>query len=125
MNTQEIQNIYLTVIMIPRMEQSGNESTYSLLKKSGYFEMYDQVTVEGIRQTLIEHPDCIDEWLEYSECQRSHPTWFFQSDGTDYEVGFVSINTEEVPVTRTRYQDRFEACATFIKNTLELVRQIP
>jgi hypothetical protein len=120
---KNIQDVCLNVILIPRQEKKVNESTYSLLKKSSYFETYNQITVEAIRQVLLEHPDCIDDWIQYSEDQRCHPTWFFRQDTTDYEVGFVSLDANDVPVTK--YQDRFEACATFIKNKFELVRQIP
>jgi len=121
MNANDIHQLCLNIINIPKiMTKEGNVSFYSLLRESGYSEMPDRVTMEVIREALLEHPDCINDWIQYSEDQRCHPTWFFQRNGADYEVGFVSLDTDDVPVTR--YSDPFEACATFIKQMIERFR---
>jgi hypothetical protein len=44
-HNQAIQDVCLNVITIPKMGQAGNLSEYSLLKKSGYFEMQARLIV--------------------------------------------------------------------------------
>ena len=104
------------------MTREGNVSFYTLLKQGGYAEVYEQVTIEAIRTALIERPDCVKDWIQYSEDQRCHPSWFFRQNGADYELGYVSLETDNAPITK--YSDRFEGCATFIKHLIEMVREI-
>jgi hypothetical protein len=124
MPANEIHQFCLNIINFPAiMTREGNVSFYTLLKESGYYESYDQVTIEAIRQALIERPDFVNDWIQYSEDQRCHPSWFFRQNGVDYELGYVSLETDDVPITK--YSDRFEGCAAFIKHLIEQVRQIP
>ena len=124
MNANDIHQLCLNIISFPAiMRQKGNVSFYTLLKESGYCEAYDQATIVAIRQALIERPDFVNDWIQYSEDQRCHPSWFFRQSGVDYELGYVSLETDDVPITK--YSDRFEGCATFIKNVIELIRRIP
>jgi hypothetical protein len=124
MKAKNIYTLCVNIISFPKMmAQEGNVSFYTLLKESGYSEVHDQVTIDTIRKALIEHPDCVNDWIQYSEDQRCHPSWFFRQNGLNYEVGYVSLETDDVPITK--YSDRFEACAAFIKHLIEQVRQIP
>ena len=110
------------IVRIPRtMVEKQDVSFYALLKESGYFEMHDQTTVGAIREALLQRPEFVNDWIQYSEDQRCHPSWFIQQTGAEYEVGFVSLEANDVPVTK--YSDRFEACATFIKHLIEMMRQ--
>lgn len=123
MTTNRVYQLCVDIIGFPRTtSEKQNVSFYSLLKKSGYFEMRDQTTIAAIREALLEQPDYVNDWIQYSEDQRCHPSWFFRQNGADYEVGFLSLEAHDVPVTK--YSDRFEACATFIKHLIEMVRQI-
>jgi len=102
------------------MEKACNVSPCSLLKKSGYFEMHDQITIEAIHGALCAHPDYVNDWIQFSEDQRCDPVWFFRQNGADYEVGFWSSKADDTPPTK--YSDPLEACATFIKHEIEGIR---
>ena len=122
--TKDIHDVCLNIIGIPEiLTREGNISFYSLLKKSGYFEMHDKITVEAIRQALLEEPDrVIDrviDWIQYSEDQRCGE-WFFLRESGHYEVGFIPSEGDEIPATK--YSDPLEACAIFIKHIIEEVR---
>lgn len=117
---KDIPELCLKIISIPEVfQRERNVSFYSLLKQSGYYEMHDQITVEAIRQALFEQPHYVKDWIQYSEDQRC-TGWFFLKKRSHYEVGFLPSEGDEMPVTK--YSDRFEACATFIKHKIEAVR---
>ena len=124
MSADNVHQLCLNIINFPAiMTRKGDVSFYTLLKESGYSEVHDQVTIEAIRKALLEHPENLNDWLLYSENQRCDPVWYFQQSGVDYEVGYWSSKTGNLPPTK--FSDRFEACATFIKHLIERVRQIP
>jgi len=99
------------------LKQHGNISFYSLLEKSGYFEMRQQITIEAIRETLLGHLDYVNDWMQYSEDERCDPVWFLRQNGAYYELGFWS--SKSGVTTRQKYSDPFEACAVLIKHMIE------
>ena len=118
--TQGEYDLIVGIIGLPKRHQRANSSIYALLKYSGYFEMHDHITVESIREVLVERPDCAQDWIQYSEDKRSDSGWFILQNGADYQVGFYS---RKAGITQTKnYSDRLEACATFIKNEIEDIR---
>lgn len=97
-------------------------SIYNLLKETGYFEMHDQVSDDSIQKMLNHHPDCIDEWIIYSQNKRTSSGWYFKQEGKDsYIVGyFGGTDSENVQL---RFADRIAACAAFIKRESEDIRR--
>lgn len=123
MTMNNTHDLCVNIINFPRvMSQKGDVSFYSLLKKIGYFEMHDQITVKTLREALLEYPGCVNDWIQFSEDQRCSPAWFFRQNGTDYEVGYWSSKADDAPPTK--YSDSLEACAIFIKHKIEGVRLI-
>jgi hypothetical protein len=119
--TKAIRDLSVRIIGLPNRFKTANASIYALLKYSGYFEMHDRITTESIREALSEHPDYIDDWIQYSEDKRCGSGWFILPNGTGHQVGFYS---SKAGITQTtNYSDRLEACATFIKNEIEAVRK--
>ncbi len=87
------------LILIPRMfHRLSNISTYDLLNETGHFENYDKVSEDSIHETLKRHPECIDEWILYSEDKRTSTGWHFkQEDENTYIVGhFVGKDGENI-----------------------------
>ena len=119
--TKDIHAVCLNIISIPEiLTRERDVSFNSLLRKSGFFEMHDKITVEAIQQALLEEPnrviDRVIDWIQYSEDQRCSG-WFFVRESGHYEVGFIPSEGDEIPATK--YSDPLEACATFIKHTIE------
>jgi hypothetical protein len=109
------------LIYLPRnFNRRGNASMYSLLRDSGYFAMHDQVTEDALQQMLLRHPECVDEWMSFSEEKRASAGWFFRRGPKGYDVGyFPVISSRHQPVD---YADGVAACAAFIKREIEDIR---
>ena len=116
-------NIATAVIQIPRtFGNLGNVSIFSLLKGTGYFEMHDQVSEAEIHEALIRQPECVDDWMLYSDDKRSSEGWYLkQGNGSSYTVGFYTGKASDN--RQIQYSDRLDACAAFIKHEIEVIRR--
>lgn len=102
-------------------KNGNNESIYSLLQLIGYFDVYDKITENAILQELINHLDCIEHWLAWSENKRSTDGWFFLKKGSGvYVVGNIGLNGQVSE--KLKFVDATEACAVFIKKEIESIR---
>lgn len=119
-----IDRIADAVVRIPRrMRAAGGISAYDLAARSGYFEHHDGVGEQAISQRLRALPDLVDEWLAYSEDKRVGTGWFFRSTSGRYEVGYYGGASGEH--SSSVHEDRFDACAMFIKREMEAIRVSP
>lgn len=118
MNTKDTVN---KILSIPReFNNLRNTSIYSLLKESGYFETYNQVKEVDIAEALKKQPECITDWLMWSEDKRSSSGWYLkQNEFGKYTVGYFP---ERKDFKLTEYSDLTEACAVFIKREIEEIR---
>jgi len=109
------------IINIPeKFYKQGDVSIYSLLKETGYFELYDQINVEDIYSALKNKRDEIHNWLQWSEDKRSNSGWYFTANETgEYIVGYFPVKEG---IATERYTDVFLACAHFIKKEIEVIR---
>jgi len=118
-----VNNIAIEIVKIPRTFQIRRDmSIVALLKETGYFELYDQVSVTDIREALTREPACVQEWMQYSQNQR-YPGWYLTLNDEDlYEVGFFDDNADSRYSNRVQYESAIDACAVFIKHEIERVR---
>jgi len=119
----KVVDVVANLINFPsRFNSPGNVSIYNILKETGYFEMHDQVSDDIIYNALSQHPEHIDEWINYSQDKRTSSGWYFKEEGKDsYIVGyFGGTDSEKVQL---RFTDRIAACAAFIKQESEAIRQ--
>lgn len=109
------------IIYLPRnFDSIGNVSVYSLLQNSGYFEMYDLVTEDAIREMLLTQPERMDEWMLFSEGKRVSSGWFIKKGAKGYQIGYFPANNIcDQPIN---YLDKAAACAAFIKREIEDIR---
>lgn len=118
----DIKNTITHLIYLPkRFDALGNVSIYSLLQDTGYFNSYQHIPESAIREALHNHPECVDEWMCFSEGKRSSAGWYFCAGEKGYEVGYVSQSG--CCILPTQYSDRIEACAAFIKYEIEDIRR--
>ncbi len=119
-------DITASLILIPRtFHRLGNVSTYDLLKDTGYFEKYDQVSEGSIHEALKQHPECVDEWILYSQDKRTSTGWYFKrEDENAYIVGYFAGKAGKNKNIQLKFTDRIEACAAFIKREAETMRQV-
>ena len=109
------------LINLPRKFNSViNKSIYDLLKETGYFEIHDKISVESIHNRLAQSPEYVEDWILYSEDKRSSSVWHFkQEDSQRYVVGFLDGKGNN---SHSKYHDRLEACAIFIKHEIDNIR---
>lgn len=118
----KIKEILTSIIFLPKsLYDNENISAYSLLKASGYFEFHEAIGEKDIFNALIKNPECLSQWLVYSEDRRSTHSWYFtqQIEKGTYIVGFYPPQKD---VKETEYSNIVEACAAFIKKHIELMR---
>lgn len=97
----------------------GNKSIFSLLKDSGYFEVYEKIDEQDIYRVIVQHPEFIKEWLLWSENKRTDTGWYFRQDNEGkYIVGYFSNSS----TSQSEYSDASLACAAFIKHEIEDIR---
>lgn len=113
-------HIIKDIIFLPKTFYGGNASIFSLLKKSGYFELHNEISEADIFESLTQHLECIDQWLSLSEDKRSSSGWYFKhNDDGKYVVGYFPWKET---IATTEYQNKIEACAAFIKREIENIR---
>lgn len=99
----------------------GNSSIYTLLKETGYFDLYNQIREEDILEEIDKKSDCINQWLEWSENKRSNSGCYIKKDfNKNYIVGYYDINNTLI---KFHYSDVAKACAAFIKFEIEEIRK--
>ena len=95
-------------------------SLYSFLKEIGYFKHYNEVYENDVAKTLIQHPECINAWLNWSENKRVTSGWYIQNqENGHYVVGYYPSYEGN---TQIFYSDITNACAAFIIKEIEAVR---
>ena len=108
------------VIRLPELHNRGDMSVQELLRQSGYFEMHEEVTEDTIRESLSQHPECVDAWIQFSEDKRTDRGWFITQESEDrYLVGYHPRSVDAFPQA---YSDRVKACAAYTKREIEDIR---
>ncbi len=114
----------MQIVTMPRRFHSlGNISIFSLLEETGYFELHDQISADDIRTALLYCPECVQEWIQYSEDKRSSSGWYLTlNDEGLYETAYFDIKAVPNTTNRVQYKDAIDACAAFIKHEIESIR---
>ncbi len=118
----DINKIILKIIPLPATYHLvRNQSIYSLLQETGYFEMHDQGDELKILGMITVHPEYIKDWLQYSDDKRTSSGWYFRE--TDNGRSIVGYYPDMTDKKFKVYSNINEACATFIKLELEQIRK--
>jgi hypothetical protein len=119
MNTE---TIISSIVNLPdKFYNIGNASIYSLLKETGYFENHKDVNETTILKYLVNHAECVNQWLCWSEDKRSTSGWYLRkNEDGKYIVGYFPI---EKKFQSIEYSDITEACTAFIKREIEDIRK--
>jgi hypothetical protein len=123
MNTT-VNDMVAEIVTLPRrFHKQRDKSMVTLLQETGYFELHDLVTENDIHVALVKDPDCVPEWIQLSEDQRTSSGWYIsRNDEGLFEVGFFDINADPHSSNRVQYENVIDACAAFIKHDIELIR---
>ncbi len=114
-------DIIKKIIFLPRAFNSlMNKSVFELLKESGYFELHTSISENTIRKHLEKHPECVNEWMSYSEDKRSSSGYYLQNNEKKYIVGYLDDKTKKQ--IKKEFSNGIKACAVFIKKEVESIR---
>ena len=117
-------NILVEIVYLPlEFRRRGDISMYGLLKQTGYFERYNEVSEKDIYDTLSDHLECIGEWIQDSEDQRCSKVWYLKQND-DNTLTLVSWSHSTSERSEILYVDKVAACAAYIKHKIEFIRQI-
>ena len=110
------------LVTLPRRFQSlGNVSIFSLVERTGYFQLHYEVSESDVRSALACCPDLVQEWLHYSTDKRTSPGWYLaKNDEGYYETGYIADTHDRT--NRVHHENGINACASFIKHELESIR---
>lgn len=69
----------------------GNIAFGDLLRRSGYYEIHQNVSEADIAAALSDCRDCVGEWIQYAAGKRTSGGWYLEElESGQYEVGCVS-----------------------------------
>lgn len=117
-------DVIIRVLNLPERFYSpkNDQSIYSLLKETGYFEIYNSIDESMLKGALEQQPHYLDQWLVWSESKRGASGWYFiKSDNQKYVVGF--LDPDKGATEKMEYSNRKGACAFFIKREIESIRK--
>ena len=119
-----ISEITKNVLSIPRQFNSlSSVSVHTLLRESGYFEHYKNISEDVIHNALADHPELIQEWMQFSEDKRTCAGWYVTQDTKgQYGVGRISENAVD-DTWKIEYARAIDACTAFIMREIEDIRQ--
>ena len=94
-------------------------SARELIARSGYGDRWRSITVGLLADTLRQHLDWVDAWIQWSEDKRVSSGWYISRRGeTAFDVGRYPT------VPPVRYGDRTHACAVFVRHELASIADI-
>lgn len=117
-NTDLIRNI----LLLPKTFcEVKTVSMYELLKRTGYFEYYEQVSDRDLLKEIINCPEIVGDWISYSENKRTDVgNYIKQITESKYIVGQLCRPNNKIETIEFNCRD--EACAAFIKMEIEEIR---
>lgn len=97
-----------------------NKSFLELLEETGYFQVHGNISEKTIEKQLKRHPECVDEWISYSEDKRSDSGYYIKREGKIYIIGYLDKQGEIQILEKTN--NAVKACAIFIIKEVEDIR---
>jgi hypothetical protein len=104
----------------PTIYKRAAKSPRDILKQSGYYDLFNNVTENDIALHLNSNAGLVDTWLLYTENIRHQPAWGIAGNGNSKWTVFFTGDEEEMEFT---FDNPIEACAKMIKMTMEEIRK--
>lgn len=123
-NAMDVNKAIVAVVELARnFKLFRNMSPVNLLKASGYFELYEEITEDKMREQLMRNPRRIKDWLYWSDHTRPATVWHLERNNKEvYVLWRYRINGDENSYEEIEYSDSIDACAAFVKRTIEQLR---
>jgi hypothetical protein len=102
-----------------RYRKQEELSIYEMLKRTGYLDRRETLTVEALRKALARSPNHLNDWLAYSADKRTGDGWYIRGENGRFEVGH--LDTDARVAERRIYSDLEEACADLIQHEVDRI----
>jgi hypothetical protein len=113
-------NCIIRISNFPSIYQKENLSPENILKQSGYFNLFSDVTLDLITKYLENKSEIVKTWIQYSEDIRHSPAWGF---GPTDDGKWIVTYRDNVKIIEKHIYDRdIDACAKMVKMTAESIR---
>jgi hypothetical protein len=118
-----IDNVIENILYMPsKFHSLGDISMLELFRESGYIQAHTFITTENIKSALVNHQECVRDWIISSGDKRVSSGWFIlDQDNGKYIVGYFS-RTERFELPE--FDNVEDACAEYIKRELESFRNL-
>ncbi|TGE18565.1 hypothetical protein [Hymenobacter elongatus] len=117
-----IYSIIESAVNLPSDFHLKNISAFTLLQESNYFESYNKIHEESIISKLNSNPSLVDQWLQWSEDQRTSSGWYFKK--LAFGRRFVGYYPKVEEFFEIKSFDKFKVCAAYIKLQAERIRTL-
>ena len=116
-------DILYDIICLPRhFNETGDKSIHTLLVETGYADIRDQITINAIRNSLSKHPECVPDWIQYSEDKRAVGGWYFKEGCSGKFIVGCLADGVRGEASRQSYDDKMDACAVFVKREIDCIK---
>ncbi|MDR3525664.1 MAG: hypothetical protein P4L57_00175 [Rhizomicrobium sp.] len=96
----------------------GTLSPRDLVKRTGYPQATEALTVDSVEGVLRRHPELLKEWEIWSDDKCTPTSWIFQMNPDGCTVYFHPVGESMV------FADPFVACAEYIVRELRWIKAI-
>ncbi|MCF8254570.1 MAG: hypothetical protein K9H61_07640 [Bacteroidia bacterium] len=100
------------VCNLPLDFKISGKSTLTLLYESNYYDLYNSLSQQDIKEYLLRNKDLINKWVIFSEDKRTSEGYYLMLDGEKHFVGSLEKIGKE-PYAKS-FTTKEEACAEFI-----------
>jgi hypothetical protein len=115
-------DILYDIIHLPRrFNEAGDKSIHTLLTETGYADIRDQITIDAIRNSLSKYPECVSDWMRYSEDKRTAGGCYFKEVCSGGFVVGSLAQGDRRGASQQSYGDKIAACAVFVKQEIDSI----
>jgi hypothetical protein len=114
-------DVIMKIVTIPGRFEKENKSVVTMLGETGYLAVYNEITTDAIAEVIKQQPKLIDDWMQWSDDQRSSEAWVFSKKDDAYLVYYYGSTVDD---EKKDFSTATDACAYYIKMQMERTRKL-
>jgi len=104
--------------MVVTFNSRRDFSMLELMNSSGYRGLKQEISEDLIQEYLEKNSELVESWVMESENTRGSPAWYISNKGSKWLVGLYPGGKE------LEFNDKYKACACYIKNYMEALSEL-
>ena len=105
------------ICRFPRLYSQEGLSPREIVKKSGYWEFRDEISIADIEDEIRSDPELIDLWIRFTDDKRWTPGWGLGREDEGFRVFYVFRGGKTE--LEKAYADGCAACARMVRFEME------